>query len=152
MTRFKILFFLLFSSAVTSYGQLTINEFMASNSSGIQDPDYKQSADWLELYNSGASAINLNGYFLSDNFKTPNKWTIGNVTIPAKGFVIFWADSKDSANHTNFNLSASGEKIGLFKPDQSVIDTLRFGLQDPNISFGRKTDGGIATVNSRNNK
>ncbi len=145
MTRFILIFqFLLLS--VVSYGQLTINEFMASNSSGIQDPDYNESADWIELYNDGTSAINLNGYFLSDNLKTPNKWAISNVTIPAKGFVIFWADSKDSANHTSFNLSAAGEKIGLYKPDQSVIDTLSFGLQDPNISSGRKTDGGIDWV------
>jgi hypothetical protein len=114
---------------------------MASNTSTIQDPDYNQSADWIELYNDGTSAVNLNGYFLSDNLKTPNKWAISNVTIPAKGFVIFWADSNDSANHTSFNLSASGEKIGLYKPDLSVVDTLSFGLQDPNISFGRKTDG-----------
>jgi hypothetical protein len=140
MTQLKlILFFLLIS--VFSYGQVYINEFMASNTSTIQDPDYKQSADWIELYNNGTSAINLNGYFLSDNLKTPNKWAISKVTIPAKGYVIFWADSKDSANHTNFNLSASGEKIGLYQPDLAVIDTLSYGLQDPNISFGRKSDG-----------
>jgi len=141
MTRFKLLFFLLFFSAATTYGQLYINEFMASNTSTIQDPNYNQSADWIEIYNNGNSAVNLNGYFLSDNLKTPNKWAIGKVTIAPKGFAIFWADSKDSANHTSFNLSASGEKIGLFKPDQSVIDTLRYELQDPNISYGRKTDG-----------
>jgi hypothetical protein len=114
---------------------------MASNTSTIQDPDYNQSADWIEIYNSSNSAIDLNGYYLSDNLKTPNKWAIGHVTIAPKGFALFWADSKDSANHTSFNLSASGEKIGLYKPDMSVIDTLRFDLQDPNISYGRKTDG-----------
>jgi len=114
---------------------------MASNTSTVQDPDYNQSADWIEIYNNGTSAVNLNGYFLSDNLKTPNKWAISNVTIQAKGFVIFWADSKDSGNHTSFNLSASGEKIGLYNPDQTVVDTLSYGLQDPNISYGRKTDG-----------
>ena len=139
--RFKLLLCFLFISSVTTFGQVFINEFMASNTSTIQDPDYNQSADWIEIYNDGTTAVNLNGYFLSDNLKTPNKWAIANVTIPAKGYAMFWADSKDSANHTSFNLSASGEKIGLYKPDLTVLDTLSFGLQDPNISFGRKTDG-----------
>jgi len=140
MIRVKIFLFLLFFS-VASYGQVYINEFMASNTSTIQDPDYKQSADWIELYNDGTSAVNLDGYFLTDNLSKPDKWKISNITIASKGFVIFWADSKDSANHTSFNLNATLEEIGLYKPDLSVVDTLSYELQDPNISLGRKTNG-----------
>ena len=140
MTRLKILILLLFIS-VTSYSQIYINEFMASNAGVTVDPDYKQSADWIELYNDGTSAVNLSGYFLTDNLSKSNKWKIGNITIAAKGFALFWADSKDSANHTSFNLNATLEQIGLYKPNLAVVDTLSYGLQDPNISKGRKTDG-----------
>ena len=142
MVRSILILLLLFSFRI-GYSQLYINEFMASNTSTIQDPDYKQSSDWIELYNDGTLPINLDGYFLTDNLNKPNKWKIGNVTIAAKGFALFWADSKDSANHTSFNISASGEQIGIFKSDLAVVDTLSFGLQDPNISFGRKTNGSI---------
>jgi len=135
-----VLLFLAFSW-LNSYAQLSINEFMASNTAVIKDPEFHETADWIEIYNNSNSAIDLNGYYLSDNLKTPDKWVIKNMTIEAKGYAIFWADSKDSANHTNFNLSASGEKIGLYKPDKMVIDTLRFELQDANISYGRQTDG-----------
>ncbi|HET6559779.1 MAG TPA: hypothetical protein VFG54_20805, partial [Prolixibacteraceae bacterium] len=45
----------------TAQGQVVINEFMASNTGTIQDPDYGASADWIELYNAGANAVNLNG-------------------------------------------------------------------------------------------
>lgn len=140
MIRLRILLFLLFVSSGT-FSQVVINEFMASNTSTIKDPDYNDDADWIELYNNGNSPVNLNGYFLSDNLSKPDKWKIGNISIEAKGFVLFWADSKDSVMHTNFNLSASGEQIGLFTSGLAVVDTLRYSTQDPNISMGRKTDG-----------
>lgn len=60
-----------------------INEVMSSNSTTIQDADGDFS-DWVELYNDGTSAVNLDGYFLSDSKKTPNKWMMPNVSIPAK--------------------------------------------------------------------
>lgn len=157
MRRLNILLTLLFLYSV-GFGQVTINEFMASNTSTVKDPDYNNDADWIELYNNGETPVNLNGYFLTDNLSKPNKWMITNLTIEAKGFVILWADSKDSASHANFNLSATAEQIGLFKPDLSAADTLSYGLQDPNISFGRSTDGSgtwtlftIATPGSTNN-
>lgn len=140
MARFVFFIFVFFVSFISD-GQVYINEFMASNSSGIQDPDYLSNADWIELYNDGSSAINLDGYFLTDNLNRPDKWKITGITIAPKSFFIFWADSKDSANHTSFNISASGEQIGLYKPDLTAVDTLSYLLQDPNISFGRKTDG-----------
>jgi len=136
MIRFKIFLSLLFLSSV-SFGQVYINEFMASNTSTIKDPDYNNDADWIELYNDGNTDVNLDGYFLSDNLSKPDKWKITNVTIVAKGFVIFWADGKDLVNHTSFSLSAALEEIGLYKPDLSVVDTVRYKNQNPDISTGR---------------
>ncbi len=139
MIRFKITLFLLFISVV-SFGQIYINEFMASNASTIKDPDYNNDADWFELYNDGNSAVNLDGYFITDNFNIPDKWRISNIIIPAKGYKIFWADGMDTGNHTNFKLTASGEEIGLYKPDLSVLDTIRFANQNPDISTGRNLE------------
>jgi len=136
MNYFRLIFFLLFIS-VTASGQLYINEFMASNASTIKDPDYNNDADWIEIYNDGTFPVDLTGYYLTDNIATPNKWMIGNVTIGAKGFVIFWADGMNTGNHTIFKLDAQIEEIGLFKSDLSVVDTIRYGLQSPDISQGR---------------
>lgn len=140
MKRIKLLLLLLVISAST-FGQVYINEFMASNASTIKDPDYNDDVDWIELYNEGNSAVNLTGYYLTDNRNKPDKWKIGNITIESKGFVLFWADSRDSITHTSFNLSASGEQIGLFTSGLAVVDTLSYTTQDSNISMGRKTDG-----------
>ncbi|HEY5591471.1 MAG TPA: CotH kinase family protein [Paludibacter sp.] len=136
MNHFRLLFIILFISVATS-GQLYINEFMASNASTIKDPDYNNDADWIELYNDGTTSVNLNGYYLTDNLNTPGKWMIGNVTIAAKDFVIFWADGMNTGNHTSFKLDAQIEEIGFFKPDLSVVDTIRYGIQNPDISEGR---------------
>ena len=155
--RFKIFFILLFVS-VTSYGQLYINEFMASNASTIKDPDYNSDADWIELYNAGNSSVNLNGYFLTDNLGIPNKWKIGNVTIAAKGFALFWADGNNTGKHTNFKLDAQGEEIGLFNSSQKAIDTIRYPAQYPDLSYGRDPGNlflwgffNVATPNLANN-
>lgn len=61
-----ILWFVLLSAAFRADAQLFINEIMSNNQNTIQDNDGDYS-DWIELYNAGASAVNLQGYGLSDN-------------------------------------------------------------------------------------
>ena len=120
-----------------SYGQLYINEFMASNASTIEDPDFSDDADWIEIYNAGGTVINLNGYYLTDDLSIPNRWKIGNLTIPAKGFLLFWADGKNSNTHTNFKLDALTESIGLFNTALQCVDSVSYSNQYPDVSQGR---------------
>ncbi len=126
---------------------LVINEFMASNSQTIQDPqgDY---ADWIELYNYGADAIDVGGLYLADDFNEPTLWQfpLDNptlTTVDAGGFLVILADGdlNDVGLHANFKLSADGEEIGLFGRDGvSLIDSLGFAEQDEDISYGRYPD------------
>ena len=44
---------------------LVISEFMASNTRTLRDED-NQYSDWIEIRNSGASAVNLDGWYLTD--------------------------------------------------------------------------------------
>ena len=156
MAKIKIFLFLLLLST-TSYGQLYINEFMASNASTIKDPDFNDDTDWIELYNATNSPINLIGCFLTDNLSIPNKWKIENVSIPAKGFLLFWADGKNSGNHTSFKLDALTEEIGLFSPELRLIDSVTYTNQQPDVSMGRNPNNPrlweyftIATPNAAN--
>lgn len=127
-------------------GLLYINEFMAANNSTYQDEtgDYD---DWIELHNSGAEPIDLGGMYLTDNLATPDKWTFPEVTIPGGGYLVVWADGQpeEGALHTGFNLAAmTGEELGLFAPDGAytlVVDSLRFGTQRTDTSYGRRPDG-----------
>ena len=124
-------------------GQIVINEFSASNSSLITDPDFQENSDWIELHNSGNSTINLNGYSLTDNLKTPQKWIIlTDITMDPGDFLIIWADGLDTLNlHTSFKLSADGEELGLFSPTSELIDSITFTSQETDVSYGRIQDG-----------
>jgi hypothetical protein len=137
-------FLLTFIFSRTVYTQnIVINEFMASNSSTITDPDYNLYADWIELFNPDSVEINLKDYFITDDPDNPGKYKIPfDFLIPPGGFVLLWADGMDTGSHTNFSLSASGEFIGLYDPMGEPVDTFSFASQLTDISEGRYPDGG----------
>jgi len=133
----------------THGSMLFINEFMASNSSasGIHDPlgDYD---DWIEIYNPGDTSVDMAGMYLTDDLANRTKYHIpagysSQTTIPAGGFLVFWADDETAEGplHTNFKLSGSSEEIGLYDTDGvTQIDAVVFGAQTANISYGRYPD------------
>ncbi len=135
------LLFFLISRSLSAQG-LYINEFMASNSTTIKDPDFNNYADWIEIYNSGNTSVNLRDYYITDNLSQPQKFKIqSDLIIQADGYAIIWADDANTGIHTNFKLSASGESIGLYSPTLQLIDTITFGAQQTDVSFGRFPDG-----------
>ena len=70
------------------FSQIVINEFSASNSGSVVDPDFKGSSDWIELYNAGDSPVNLTGYFISDNAAVPAKWQLKkNIILQPDSFM-----------------------------------------------------------------
>ncbi|MEJ5305140.1 MAG: lamin tail domain-containing protein [Ignavibacteria bacterium] len=122
--------------------KLYINEFMASNKSTIAD-EKNQYDDWVELYNGEDTTINLNQFYLTDDFNRKNKWLMPNVSIQPKKWILIWCD-EDSAQgilHSNFKLSAAGEQLGIFSLSLEAIDTITYGPQKTDTSFGRFPDG-----------
>ena len=125
---------------------LYINEFMALNDSGIQDPTGAYE-DWLEIFNPGPEDIEMYGLFLTDDLTNTMQWSFPDVTLEVGGFLLVWCDSdtEDGPLHTNFKLSGDGEDIGLFgrlAAGNEVIDSYTFGAQTTDVSEGRETDGG----------
>ena len=135
-----------------------INEWMAANNSasGIADPADGNFEDWFELYNPGASAVDLGGYYLTDNLTNRFQFEVpanGRYVIPAGGHLLVWADGEPGQNSTNradlhvsFSLRAAGEAIGLFAADGTTIDTVTFTNQLDNVSMGRSPDGSANLV------
>jgi hypothetical protein len=135
---------------------LKINEFMAFNSSCCPDDDSgtNEFDDWIEIYNSSDQAIDIGGMYLSDDKTNPfnSRLPLDNpsaTTIPAKGFIIVWADGSRGQGplHLDFSLSNAGEDVALFYKDGRLIDSITFGAQTENQSMGRSVDGAGSWVN-----
>jgi hypothetical protein len=121
---------------------LYINEFMADNDNTIAD-ELGNYSDWVELYNGDTEAIFLADYFLTDKLKNPDKWQMPEIYLQPGAFVLFWADDNPTFGemHTNFKLSKGGEAIGIYNGMRDAVDTLSFGAQETNVSYGRLPDG-----------
>jgi len=124
-------------------GDVVINEFLASNFS-IQTDQDGEFDDWIELYNNTSSAIDLSGYYLSDNGSNQTKWAFPSGTsIDANDYLIVWAD-KDTTQaglHANFKLSSSGEALYLSNGSGVLVDKFIFPVQTTDVSFGRFPNG-----------
>ena len=141
---YLVLIFFLFSRSIFSQG-LFINEVMSKNDTTISDSDGDFS-DWLEIYNDDTNSVNLEGYSLSDNPDTPNRWKFGKIEIPGKGVLLVFASGKDKSPsednpHTNFKIKSAGEPLLLSSPSGVLIDSIFSGKIPPDYSRGRKPDG-----------
>ena len=123
--------------------EVFINEFMASNATIIAD-DEGGFGDWIELYNATAAAVDLSGWFLTDDLASPEKHVLGAISIPAGGFVLLWADDDilDGDEHLSFKLSGDGEDLALYTPDGVAADELTYQAQTTDQSAARFPDGG----------
>jgi hypothetical protein len=126
---------------------VVLNEFMAGNQHAVRDPA-GDADDWIEIYNYGSAPVDVGGFYLTDDFGNTTKWRFPTdkpslTTIPGRGFLIVWADQETGEGplHANFQLSAAGEQIGLYSAPQALVDSVTFGAQEPDKSYGRLPDG-----------
>ncbi len=135
-------FGLLYSFLAFPSDSLKINELMVSNIHAQLLPDYADFEDWIEIYNAGNTSADLSNLYLTDDFSFPLKWKFPeNAAVQPKSFYIVWADDLNQGNHASFKLSKSGEQIGLYHADGTVIDTVTFGRVPDDVSWGRFPDG-----------
>jgi hypothetical protein len=128
--------------------RVLINELLASNTQSTIDPQ-GEFEDWIELYNAGDAPVDLGGMYLTDDVSAPSKWRIpvgmaAQTTIGPHGFLLIWADKDSTAPglHAAFSLDAGGEELALLDADGvTVIDTVSFGEQRADVSYGRFPDG-----------
>ena len=130
---------------------VVINEWMADNAgpSGYADAADGLYQDWFELFNPNTNAVNLSGFWLTDNPGQPTKWQIPSDTIiEPQDFLLVWADNQTDQNvpgardlHAGFQLSQGGEALGLFSPGGVAQHVVLFGRQYQNVSQGLYPDG-----------
>ncbi|MEM1268897.1 MAG: CotH kinase family protein [Bacteroidota bacterium] len=134
-------------SQSAALGPVAINEVLSSNITTLDDPDFRASGDWVELYNGSSEPVDLTGYTLTDDLEQPSRWTFpAGSSLAPESFLLVWADGRDTAPpearalHTSFRLS-SGEDVALFAPDGSLADSLRLPESVADVSLGRQPDG-----------
>ena len=127
---------------------LFVNEIMHSSAFTTtamdEDGDFQ---GWIELYNGGGQAIDLTGYYLSNDPRQTRRWRFPTGSIPPHGFLVVRASEKNKMGphgelHTNFKVSGT-EPVLLTAPDGK---TLLDSLQPPSEicrdeSYGRHPDG-----------
>lgn len=129
---------------------LVINELMADNDAVISDNNGEFDS-WIEIYNGSGTDVDLVGYYMSNDpagspFRIQRCFNNAPamVTVPANGFGLLWADDDidQGANLLGFELNANGGFTGLHAMDGvTPIDSISFGAQQTDVSFGRRSDG-----------
>jgi len=125
---------------------IVINEI---NYNSDADADSK---DWIELYNTTAVPINLNGWYLSDS-NDDNQFQFENTSIGPQAYLVVCADSLafrlvygNSAGilgDLDFNFSNGGELIRIFDPLGNLTDSLTYDDEPP---WPPLADGSGATL------
>ena len=139
-----ILLFSLFTGkiAAQNVSDLKFNEVLVHNDS-LNVDDFGAHSSWIEIFNSGYNTVDIGGCYLTDDMKNPTKYWIPSgdpaTKIPARCYLLFWADGKPSRGilHLNFVLK-DADTIALFDAGgRALIDKLIIPKQQySNISYG----------------
>lgn len=143
---------------------IKINEVSAGNDMLVNELFKKD--DWVELYNTTDFDLNVNGLYISDNEKKPEKYQIAAPTdeaaiIPAHGHLIVWCSKRDAQSqiHASFKLgNEEGALVLISSSDEFVAnnsayfdanpqmkefaDTIHYGPMAYDQTVGRFPDGG----------
>ena len=135
---------------VAARADLVITEAMSSS----VHTNTAANADWWELFNSGASDVDLTGYSWDDNSVTPGSADFNGLTIAAGTYLIVcgetlgaeqaWRDVWGIAasvpvvnlGGTEFqSFSSAGDEIHLYSPALVELAAVTFGAATAGYSF-----------------
>ena len=91
-------------------GPLVISELMALNETTLQDEDGAYS-DWIEIHNPTDEAINLDGWYLTDNAADLRRWRFPPRSLGPNEYLVVFASNKDRAARLEYRsiLSTTSE-------------------------------------------
>lgn len=124
---------------------LYINEFMASNATTLCD-SFGNYSDWIELYNSTDTDMDISGFGISDNLSQPMKYRFPDgTTIAAKGYLVVFCSGNEGLQngelHAPFGLRSYGEDVVIANRAGRIIDSYSFKNQETDVSVARIPDG-----------
>jgi len=129
------------------YAGVEISELMAKNETTLATTAGAY-VDWVEIHNNSGSAVDLAGWYLTDDPADLRKWQFPSTgaTSPLAGdgyLVVFVDDSPDSVIgselHASFKLGSGGEYLALIEPDGETVAyqyNPEYPDQSADISYG----------------
>ncbi|MBL8003044.1 MAG: CotH kinase family protein [Flavobacteriales bacterium] len=135
-------------AASTGHGQVVVNEVCASNM-GVNTDNFGEYEDWIELYNTTGAAVNIGGWWMSDDPAATQKWAFpAGTSIPANGHLLVYCSGRNSTAapfHTNFKLTQTNQEHAVLSDAGGIIiDDFGFTLANRcqvDHSRGRTTSG-----------
>ncbi len=124
---------------------VSINEVMPCNISSYMDESLYNFSGYVEFYNSGSSAVNLNGYKIVHNKCTSKnvyklKWTWNittSVSVPAGGYkLVFFDGASTTAGHAPYKLDSDGGELFLYDASGNSVSSLRYPAMTAHVSYG----------------
>jgi hypothetical protein len=97
----------------------------------------------IELLNPNNAALDVSGWFLTDNFRTPKKHRLPNGTvIPPNGFFVLSGAGFAAPDGSTFTFNAAGEEVYLLSADAAGkltgwLHGFEYGAVPRGGSFGR---------------
>ncbi|MFT4875929.1 MAG: hypothetical protein ACI8S2_000660 [Bacteroidia bacterium] len=146
--KISFIFLFVYLSLTATSQTLVINEVMASNAATIADEDGDYT-DWLELYNSSNTAMDLSQYWLTDDKDEKKKWHLPAIQLLPSEHLLVFCSGKDRLSgelHTNFKISAAGEKVRIYNESGVEIDQIESIAVFTDQSFGSKKDGSTERI------
>ena len=91
--------------------------------------------EWIELFNPGATEVNLSGWHLDTGRNSTRYRFAGAFRIPAGGYLVLFRRS------TRLALNDRGGTLRLLRPDLSVAASINFPALGPDASYSRDDAG-----------
>ena len=120
-----------------------ISEVQASNHA-VETYNGAAKTDWIEIFNSGTSTVDLSDWGLSDDLGRGRKWQFPKGTAIAPGeYKVILCDKDTSKNspsqpHTSFKIGRlKQETITLTDPTGRVLDKMILPELKTDVSYGR---------------
>jgi len=121
-----------------AYWRLRINEVLANNVSAMPHGDSYPGV--VELYYEGPGPLDLSGMTMTNDANYPTRFIFpAGTTMTAGQYLVLFADSNavTPGIHLGFALADNGDRLYLYDKNGTLLDSVEFGQQLPDLSIGR---------------
>lgn len=132
---------------LTGRAQVVINEVSPSNYAELAN-SFGEYDDWMELYNITGTAVDLTGWYLSDNPNNTMKWAFpAGSTIAGNGHLVVFCSGRNTVAggeyHTNFKLNQTDQEWAVLSdPAGAIISDFQLAIRtQADHSRGLDVDG-----------